>query len=492
MATETSIGPEDNLLEPGPRAALQLALPSPVLSNQELEKIRQLDGGPAVARLPVDHAADPLPSADNGEGLRQAIEDVRRRASEAIAEGHNLIILSDRGHDEKDAPIPALLAVAAVHHHLVRAGTRTQVGLVLESGEPREVHHFCLLIGYGASAINPYLAFETIDDQVRLGMIEGPADAAEKRYRKALAEGRRQGHLPDGDLDGPELPRRPGLRGARAQPRLHRRVLHRDADADRRHRDRGRGARGQRRARTAPTRPRGRPCSTSSASAAIPVPRPTARRTSSTRSRSTCSSAPSGPATTRRSRTTRASSTTGRSASRTLRGLMELRPALRPVPLDEVEPVESIVRRFKTGAMSYGSISAEAHEALAIAMNRLGGKSNTGEGGEDPARYAPLPERRLAEQRDQAGRLRPLRRDQRVPGQRPRAPDQDGPGRQARRGRPAARVTRSTRGSPGRPPLDAGRGPDQPAAAPRHLLHRGPRGADPRPQERQPPTPGSA
>ncbi len=114
---------------------------------------------------------------------------MRQRASEAIAEGYNLVILSDRGHDEADAPIPALLAVSAVHHHLVRAGTRTRVGLVVETGEPREVHHFCLLIGYGASAVNPYLAFETIDDQVRLGVIAGPTADAEKRYRKALVKG---------------------------------------------------------------------------------------------------------------------------------------------------------------------------------------------------------------------------------------------------------------------------------------------------------------
>ena len=110
---------------------------------------------------------------DGGKGLRKAIEDLRRRASEAIAEGHNILILSDRGHDETDAPIPALLALAAVQHHLLREGSRTRVGLVLETGEPREVHHFCLLIGYGASAINPYLAFETIHDQVRQGMLSG-------------------------------------------------------------------------------------------------------------------------------------------------------------------------------------------------------------------------------------------------------------------------------------------------------------------------------
>jgi len=160
MATEMAIGPEGNLLEPDPTAAHQLELPSPVLSNEELEKIRHLSTGDPhgfkTLTLPILYQV-----ADGGAGLRKAIEALRDRASEAIAEGHNVIILSDRGHNAEEAPIPALLAVSAVHHHLVRAGTRTLVGLVLESGEPREVHHFALLIGYGASAVNPYLAFET-------------------------------------------------------------------------------------------------------------------------------------------------------------------------------------------------------------------------------------------------------------------------------------------------------------------------------------------
>ena len=188
IASEMAIGPEDNLLEPGPQAAHQVELPSPVLPNEELEKLRHLGGaGPHGFRtitLPILFSV-----ADGGAGLRRAIEQVRDRASEAIAEGHNIIILSDRGHDEQEAPIPALLAVAAVHHHLMRSGTRTQVGLVLESGEPREVHHFALLIGYGASAVNPYLAFETIHDQIRLGMIPGAAAAAEKKYIKAVTKG---------------------------------------------------------------------------------------------------------------------------------------------------------------------------------------------------------------------------------------------------------------------------------------------------------------
>jgi len=155
MATDRSIGPEANLLEPGPDAAHQVALPSPILSNEELETIRSLDGGPGSRGFRTITLPILFKVADNGSGLRRAIEDLRREASEAIAEGYNQVVLSDRGHNEIDAPIPALLAVSAVHHHLVRAGTRGRIGLVLESGEPREAHHFCLLIGYGASAINP-------------------------------------------------------------------------------------------------------------------------------------------------------------------------------------------------------------------------------------------------------------------------------------------------------------------------------------------------
>ena len=169
--------------------------------------------------------------AEGGAGLRKAIENMQVQASEAIAEGHNLLIISDRGHDEWDAPIPALLAVSAVHHHLLREGTRTRVGIVVESGEPREVHHFALLIGYGASAVNPYLAFETIHDQVRQGLIPGPAAKAEKKYIKAVNKGIVKVISKMGDLHHPELPRRPGLRGGGPEPGLHRRVLHLDRRA---------------------------------------------------------------------------------------------------------------------------------------------------------------------------------------------------------------------------------------------------------------------
>ncbi len=189
MAVETAVGPEGNLLEAAPASAHQLSLPTPVLRNAELERFRNLDGKPGSHGFNSITLPMLFKVADGGAGLRKAIEDLRWSTSEAIAEGRNIIILSDRGHDETYAPIPALLAVAAVQHHLLREGTRTRVGIVLETGEPREVHHFALLIGYGASAVNPYLAFETIHDQVRLEMVKGPPEAAEKKYVKAVNKG---------------------------------------------------------------------------------------------------------------------------------------------------------------------------------------------------------------------------------------------------------------------------------------------------------------
>jgi glutamate synthase (ferredoxin) len=388
MATERSIGPEDNLLDPGDDAAHQLAIPAPVISNLELEKIRALDGGYdahgfRTITLPILFRA-----ADNGAGLRRAIADLRQRATEAVAEGYNQVILSDRGHDATDAPIPALLAVSAVHHHLVRAGTRGRVGLVLESGEPREAHHFCLLIGYGASAINPYLAFETIEDQVGLGAIPGSVDAAEARYRKAVVKGvikaiSRMGISTVHSYHGAQVFEAIGLDrdfvdeyftwtpsriGGIGIETVAREVLARQDRAYPRrsvtHQQLAPGGQYQYRA-------------DGEHHLFNPLTIHTLQRAART-----------GDYATFKDYTSLVDDQSTRLA--TLRGLLEPRPALRPVPIDDVEPVESIVRRFKTGAMSYGSISGEAHEALAIAMNRLGGKSNTGEGGEDPSRFQPM------------------------------------------------------------------------------------------------------
>jgi glutamate synthase (ferredoxin) len=389
-AVETSIGPEGNLLEPEPSAAHQLALPTPVLRNEELEKIRQLDGGDGSHGFRTVTLPALFEVTESGAGLRRAIETLRSRASQAIAEGHTLIILSDRGHGEREAPIPALLAVAAVHHHLLRTGMRTRVGLVVETGEPREVHQFALLIGYGASAVNPYLAFETVHDQVRLGMITGPADAAERRYVQAVnkgivkviskmgissiqsyhgaqvfeAVGLNQDFIDEYFTGTPTRIGGVGIEVVATEVRMrHRRayppkgpIVHQQL-----------GVGGLYQYRSGGEAHLFNPLTIHKLQHACRTGDYATFKEYSglvdDQARNLC----------------------------TLRGLMELRPAQRPLSLAEVEPVESIVRRFKSGAMSYGSISQEAHETLAIAMNRLGGKSNTGEGGEDPERYRPLP-----------------------------------------------------------------------------------------------------
>jgi glutamate synthase (NADPH/NADH) large chain len=388
-ATEMAIGPEGNLLEPEPQAAHQLELPSPVLTNEELEKIRSLSTpdphGFKSLTLPILFKVD-----GGGAALRKAIEQIRDRASEAIDEGYNIIILSDRGHDATDAPIPALLAVSAVHHHLVRAGTRTQVGLVLESGEPREVHHFALLIGYGASAINPYLAFETVHDQARLGMIPGDAEHAQKKYIKAIAKGivkviSKMGISTIQSYHGAQVfealglnqdfvdeyftwtPTRIGgvgieviarevkMRQDRAYP--PKRPIY--------HKQLGVGGSIQYRAE---------------GENHLFTPLSIAQLQFATRSGSYAAFKDYSKLIDDQS-----------DGLCTLRGLMDFKANHRqPLTVEDVEPVESIVKRFKTGAMSYGSISKEAHESLAIAMNRLGGKSNTGEGGEDPERFETL------------------------------------------------------------------------------------------------------
>ncbi len=388
MAVGTATGPEGNLLEPTPESCRQLELPSTVLSNDDLEKIRALDGGPASRgfksiTLPLLFRVN-----DGGAGLRKALEDLETQASEAIDEGHTLIVLSDRGHDERDAPIPALLGVSAVHHHLLREGTRTRVGLIVESGEPREVHHFCLLIGYGASAVNPYLAFETIHDQVAQGLIPGPAEKAEQRYVKALNKGvvkviSKMGISTVQSYHGAQVFEAVGLNQdfvdeyftwtasriggvgidvvAQEVKARHYRAYPPRAI---RHTTLGTGGQYQYRAdgETHLFNPR--------TVHLLQV----ACRGGDYQAFKAYSALVDNQA----------------RALATLRGLMEFKPSAKPVPLSEVEPVEAIVRRFKTGAMSYGSISQEAHEALAVAMNRIGGMSNTGEGGEDPARYRKL------------------------------------------------------------------------------------------------------
>jgi glutamate synthase (NADPH/NADH) large chain len=390
MAVETAVGPEVNLLEATPESCHQLSLPAPVLRNADLEKIRALDGkggshGFRAVTLPMLFKVK-----DGGAGLRKAIEDVRWSVSEAIAEGHNLIILSDRGGDEEMAPIPALLGIASVQHHLLREGTRTRVGIVLETGEPREVHQFALLMGYGASAVNPYLAFETIHDQIGLGMLKGPPDVAEKKYLKAVNKGivkviSKMGISTIQSYHGAQVFEAIGLnqdfideyftwtptriggvgidivakevkaRQDRAYP-PKRPIVHKQL-----------GTGGQYQYRQDGEYHLFNPLTIHKLQFAC--------RTNNYNLFKEY---------------TKLVDDQSRQLN-TLRGLMDLVSPPKPVPIEEVEPVEAIVKRFKTGAMSYGSISKEAHESLAIAMNRLGGKSNTGEGGEDPIRYELLP-----------------------------------------------------------------------------------------------------
>ncbi|HEY6475723.1 MAG TPA: glutamate synthase large subunit [Polyangia bacterium] len=387
MAVDTAIGPEGNLLEPTPVSARQIGLPTPVLRNEELEKLRNLDGGAESHGFKSVTLPALYDVAAGGAGLRAGVEALRAAASKAIADGNNIIILSDRGHDRERAPIPALLAVASVQHHLLREGSRTRVGLVLESGEPREVHHFALLLGYGASAVNPYLAFESLHDMTKTGLLPGDAEKAEQKYVKAVGKGivkvcSKMGISTIQSYHGAQVFEAIGLN----QPFIEEyftwtasRVegIGIDAVADEVR---------QRHLRAFPDRP-------------LPED----------------SLDPGGQYQYRRSgefhlfnpesiHKLQHACRTGdfkvfKEYSRliddqsrhlcTLRGLMDLRSAKKPVPLEEVEPIEAILKRFKTGAMSYGSISKEAHETLAIAMNRIGGKSNTGEGGEDPARFVP-------------------------------------------------------------------------------------------------------
>ncbi|MFM7225273.1 MAG: glutamate synthase-related protein, partial [Actinomycetota bacterium] len=382
----STVGPEANLLEPGPESCRQIVCPSPILTNEELARLRYIDqGDAAVPGFRPFTVYCHYPVADGGEGLRMAIDNVRAQVSDAIAGGANLVILSDRYADAENAPIPALLVTSAVHHHLVREKTRTQVGLVVETGEAREVHHFCLLLGFGAGAVNPYLAFDTLHDLLRDGVL---ADISERKaiksYVKAAGKGilkvmSKMGISTVASYTGAQIFEAVGL----ARPVVDEyftgtasRIEGVDleviaAEVAARHRI------------AFPDRPE------ELAHRELPVggeyhlfnPETVFKLQHSTRS---------GRYDIFKQYSRLVDDQSRRLA--TLRGLFEFRAGERPpVPIEEVEPVAEIVKRFSTGAMSYGSISREAHETLAIAMNRLGARSNTGEGGEDPDRFAPDP-----------------------------------------------------------------------------------------------------
>ncbi len=391
MSLECYIGPEANLLEVSPQHAHRLRIPHPILTNEELAALKHIDHRGWTSRtIDITYGLH-----DEDAGLVATLDRVCREAEEAIDEGHSLVILSDRNVGPDRVPVSALLACGALHQHLVKVAKRTRIGIVVESGEAREVQHHCLLIGYGADAINPYLAFEALWQARRDGLLEEAYDTDEKivaAYRKGVAKGmlkvmgkmgistlqsykgaqifeavglnqqvidrcftgtasrvqgvgfevleaeglRRQalGYPPPGTIDEPGLPN-PGEFHWRAQGERH--GWEPEAIANLQVAARNEDVEAYRRFARHVNEDAHRRC--------------------------------------------------------TLRGLLKFKEggAGGPIPLEEVEPASEIVKRFCTGAMSFGSISAESHETLAIAMNRIGGKSNTGEGGEDPQRFYPLP-----------------------------------------------------------------------------------------------------
>ena len=398
-----AIGPEGDLLNPGPDSCRQVVLPQPILRNEEMAKLialRENRDGVAVAggrrhdlRTGVVRCLYPV--ADGGEGLRLALEDVRGRVSAAIDDGACIIVVSDRGSDERLAPIPSLLATAAVHHHLVAERTRTRVGLVVEAGDAREVHHMAALLGFGAAAVNPYLALESVGDMLDRGALPGaPEDLDRDRalgnYVKAAAKGvlkvmSKMGISTRASYTGAQLFQAVGiaqqvldeyftgmacpiggitLDDIAADVAARHRLAFLDRPGEWAHRDLEVGGEYQWRRE---------------GEYHLFNPETVFKLQHSTRT---------GQYRVFKEYTRLIDDQSERLA--TLRGLLKFKTGLRPpVPIAEVEPATEIVKRFSTGAMSYGSISAEQHETLAIAMNRLGGRSNCGEGGEHAGRYEP-------------------------------------------------------------------------------------------------------
>ena len=388
-----TVGPEGDLLNPNADSCRQIVLSNPILRNAELSKLMCVDpdheirGHKHGLRAAVIRCLYPVNRG--GQGLKEALDNVRAKVSSAIRDGARIIVLSDRESDESMAPIPSLLSVSAVHHHLVRDRTRTQVGLVVEAGDAREVHHMAALVGFGAAAINPYMAFESIEDMVDRGVITGiSSDQAKANYVKAAGKGvlkvmSKMGistlasytgaqlfqaigisqkvldeyftglTCPVGGIDLDDIADDVSTRHALAYLDRPDEWAHRELEVGGEYQWRREGE------------------------YHLFNPDTVFKLQHSTRT---------GQYNIFKEYTQLVDDQSERMAS--LRGLLKFRDGERPpVPLEEVEPASEIVKRFSTGAMSYGSISAEAHETLAIAMNRLGGRSNSGEGGESVARF---------------------------------------------------------------------------------------------------------
>jgi len=385
-ATSTNIGSEGNIINPLPESCRQINLKSPILTNSQLTKlINVYREGFKTEKLSILFNA-----VDAGNGIKKAMEDLFTNADKLIDNGVNILVLSDKDIDESNAPIPALLAVAGLHHHLIRNGKRTSVSIILESGEPREVHHFCVLLGYGVDAVNPYLAFESVDDLINQGLLTDiDHNKAMAKYLKASTKGivkvmAKMGISTIQSYRGAQIFEAIGINQSvidkyfsRTPSRIsgigleeiakesiirHNGAYHSiETDSENISLDSGSTFNWRKDGEEHLFNPKSiyllqRACREGDYNLFKEY-------TSLINDQS--------------------------EGMTTLRGQLNLDYLDEPVPLDEVESVDSICKRFKTGAMSYGSISKEAHEALAIAMNRIGGKSNTGEGGEDPQRFIP-------------------------------------------------------------------------------------------------------
>ncbi len=387
-----SFGPEHNLLDPGAASCRQISLAFPVIDNDELAKIIHVNADGDNPGFAAHVVRGLFPIAGGGKALENRISEICLEISSAIAEGARLIVLSDRDGDGENAPIPSLLLTAAVHHHLIREKTRTQVGLVVETGEVREVHHVALLIGFGAAAVNPYLAMESVEDLVLQGVITDiTPEKAVRNLIKALGKGvlkvmSKMGISTIASYTGAQVFEAIGLStelidkyfvgctsklGGVGIDVIAKETIARHHIAY----PPGGEIPGTKRLPIGGEyqwRRDGEPH--------LFDPETVFALQHSTRAR-------------RYDIFKKYTAKVDDQSKRlmTLRGLFNLKQGIRPaIPVEQVEPVSEIVKRFSTGAMSYGSISQEAHETLAIAMNRLGGKSNTGEGGEDPARYRKL------------------------------------------------------------------------------------------------------
>jgi glutamate synthase (ferredoxin) len=379
-----TIGPEGNLLKPSPESCRRIKLSTPIITNEELAKIRDVN----LPGFKTRTVSILYPVAEDGAGLAKALEDVYLEVDKAIDDGFTNVILSDRGIDQHKTAIPALLATAGVHHHLIRNGKRTRIGLILESGEPREVHHFAVLIGYGIGAVNPYLAFESLGDLIGKGHLpEMEHKKAVKNFIKAVSKGltktmAKMGISTVQSYCGAQVFEAIGLNKEFVEEYFTGTASRIGGigidvvakEMSKRHHN------------AFPDRPVKRPDLEwggeyqwrRDGEYHLFNPNTVFKLQHATRS---------GQYKIFKEYTSLVDDQNEHLA--TLRGLFAFKQDKTSIPLDEVEPIESIMKRFSTGAMSYGSISKEAHETLAIAMNRIGGKSNTGEGGEDPDRFTP-------------------------------------------------------------------------------------------------------